>query len=60
MGKIDTETRVTVAEGKYTFIIKTGDYRVNILRYNEPWLTIERGSNAIAALVYELFELKRK
>ncbi len=42
---------VTVADGKYIFISPKDDWRVFVLRYGEPWLTIEAGHNAIAALM---------
>ena len=53
-------TSVTVEEGKYTFRTQATDYRIHVLRYNEPWLIIEKGSNAIAALMNELIEARGK
>ena len=31
------EHRVNVDNGKYTFVVPGGDYRVSILRHGEPW-----------------------
>lgn len=44
---------IKVCDGKYTFVKSPGDYRISILRYDEPWLVIEQGSNAICALLRE-------
>lgn len=50
------ERRISVADGKYEFIIPSDDWRVHVLRYGEPWIKIESGHNAVAALMSELIE----
>jgi len=45
------DLKVSVSNGKYTFIQKTDDWRIHVLRYNEPWLIIEDGHKAILALM---------
>ncbi len=50
-GPVETEN------GKYTFTIPDGDYRVHVMRYGEPWLIIERGCGAIQALIQEVERL---
>jgi hypothetical protein len=52
------ERRIDVDDGKYTFILKAGEYRVHVLRHNEPWLVIEQGTNAVWSLVAELIDAK--
>ena len=49
---------IHVDNKKYTFIHKTGDYRIHILRYGDPWLVLEKGSNAIFSLMAEFEELR--
>ena len=51
------ETRVTVENGKYTFVVKEG--RINILRYGEPWVQNLDcpGSKAVMALIDETEQL---
>ncbi len=48
--------KLNVENGKYTFFQPEGDYRIHVLRHGEPWLVIEKGSNAIAALLHENLE----
>jgi hypothetical protein len=48
-----------VGDGKYTFELHEGDYRVHVLRYGEPWLRVEEGSTALATLLWEVDELKK-
>jgi hypothetical protein len=55
-----TETRISVYDGKYTFVREEGDYRVEILRHGEPWVIIEKGSNAINQLLEEFIELRER
>jgi hypothetical protein len=50
------ERRIDVDDGKYTFILKPGEYRVHVLRHGEPWLVVEQGSKAIWSLVAELID----
>lgn len=45
-----------IDEGKYTFSIPEGDYRIHVLRHGEPWLVIEQGSKAIASMLSELVD----
>lgn len=42
---------VEVDDGKYTFFKLPNDWRIHVYRHKEPWLVIESGSNAIAALM---------
>lgn len=51
-----SERRLTVDDGKYTFFVPPGDYRVHVHRYSEPWVIIEQGCNAVWALVAELID----
>ena len=53
------ERRVSVDSGKYTFVIRDGDYIVRVLRYGDKWLSIEAGSNAVYALVDEIIEARQ-
>lgn len=46
--------RVSVDNGKYTFILNDDDYRIKVLRYDQEWITIETGSKAIHCLMSEL------
>lgn len=50
------DKRVTVANGKYTFIER--DYQVDILRNFEPWISRISGANAIVALMDRVRELE--
>ena len=43
---------VKVQGAKYTFQQPEGDWRIHVLRYGNPWLVIESGHKAIAALLY--------
>lgn len=43
--------RIRLYGGKYEFRTIEGDYRIECLRYDEPWLMFERGHNAIKALM---------
>lgn len=53
MGK--QEHRVSVDNGKYTFIVPADDYRVSILRYGDPWHGPQsEASNALHAAMAEL------
>ena len=45
---------VSVMDGKYTFLTLKDCWKVYVLRYNEPWLVIEAGHNAVAACFREL------
>ncbi len=51
---------ISVDDGKYTFSVPEGDWRVHVLRHNEAWLIIEKGHNAIASLMDELQEARDK
>lgn len=49
------EHRVSVSNGKYTFVIPADDYRVSILRHGEPWHGPQgEASNALHAIMCEL------
>lgn len=50
--------KISILDGKYTFILTQGDYQVHCLLYGEPWWIFERGSRAVAALVRECLDLK--
>jgi hypothetical protein len=52
--------KITVGDGKYTFVRDDGNYEVRVLRYGEDWLTVERGSNAVMALMYRVQDLEEK
>lgn len=56
--KLEPPGEVTVCDGKYRFYLKPGDYRVHVDRHGEPWLSIEQGHKAVAALVDEVTELR--
>lgn len=51
-------SKVAVDNGKYTFEVPDGDWRVHVKRHEEPWLVIEQGSKAIAAMASELADAK--
>ena len=51
---------IAVLDNKYTFRTIDGDYRIECLRYDEPWLTFEQGHKAILALMGEIEELRQK
>jgi len=51
--------KLSVADGKYTFSVPDGDWRVHVERGGEPWVVIEAGHKAVAALVMELEDLRR-
>ena len=44
---------ISVCDGKYTFREPIGDWRIHVLRHRDPWLIIEKGHRAIAALMAE-------
>lgn len=52
--------RLPVDNGKYIFLMYSGDWRIHVLRHEEPWLIIEKGYNAIFALLYECIEAKEE
>lgn len=52
------ERRIDVEDGKYTFVLKSNDYRVHVLRGGEPWHIIEQGCNAVWALVALAVDMK--
>lgn len=52
--------KVTVGDGKYAFFTPAGDWKVHVLRYGEPWLIIEAGHHAVAALMYRIKELEEE
>lgn len=54
------QLKITVLDGKYTFQTIPGDYRIECLRYGEPWLVFEAGHKAILALMGEIDELREK
>jgi hypothetical protein len=47
------EHRIRVENGKYTFI-ERGGFRIDILRYGEPWVEDITASKAIGTLMAEL------
>ena len=58
---MEEESKITVSEGKYTFITYKDDYRVHCLRYGEPWMIFTEGHKALSALISEtLYILKNK
>ena len=48
------------SEGKYTFRVKEGDYRVEVLRCGEPWVVFEFGTKALISILCELEELRER
>jgi len=48
-----SQEKITVNDGKYTFIKNDKDWRVHCLRYDEPWMIFEKGHNAISGLIYQ-------
>lgn len=46
--------KITLNEGKYTFINYKDDWRIYCLRYGEPWVIFEKGHKAISALMWNL------
>lgn len=58
----NNEPRMSVAvnDDKYTFFLKESDWRIHVLRYGEPWLVFDRGTNAIFSLMAELEEAREK
>jgi len=51
---MNSETSVTIENGKYTFTTMPGDYRIHVLRHGQPWLILDEGSKAILALMQEV------
>jgi hypothetical protein len=49
-----------VVVDKYTFTIRTPGCEIAILRHKDMWLTVEKGYNAIAALMEEVHDLREK
>lgn len=45
--------RVSVENGKYTMVENLG-YKIDILRYGEPWITDITGSKALGTMMSEL------
>ena len=53
--------KISVENGKYTFYIPDGDWRVYIDRYDlKEWVIVELGSEAVHALCAELEETRRQ
>ena len=52
--------KIEVQDGKYTFVKEPEYWRVQILRYGQPWHTIELGSRAIFALMHRVEELEKQ
>jgi hypothetical protein len=49
------EHRVSVDNGKYTFVVPAGDFRVSILRNGEPWHGPQaEACTALCAIMAEL------
>jgi hypothetical protein len=48
------QLRLSVDDGKYTFILKGGS--LHILRYGEKWVVQPAGQKAIIALMHEVAE----
>ena len=57
---MEREIEISVSEGKYTFVIYKGDYKVYCLRYGQVWMVFERGYRAIASLLREFQDLRKK
>lgn len=49
---------IAVGDGKYTFSIPEGDYRIHALRHGEPWLVISEGSKALFCALSELADAR--
>lgn len=54
-----SKTKVSVDEGKYTFIIHKNS-RIEILRYGDEWIKdwVGHGANALIAMICELEECR--
>lgn len=52
--------KITTSDNKYTFIVKEGDWEIEVLRNNEPWKTITNGHNAIFRLMSDLEEARKQ
>jgi hypothetical protein len=57
--KVETETKVSLLDGKYTFIINE-QLQVVVLRYGEPWRQFEVGDKAMYSLVTHAIELEEE
>ena len=49
-----SEHRVSVDNGKYTFVLRPTDSKVDVLRDGKPWVTILRPWNALHSALCEL------
>lgn len=56
----EARERIEVDGGKYAFIDPKDDWRIFVLRYGQPWLHIEAGSNAIRELMAEVAEGRKR
>lgn len=56
----DLHEGVSVYEGKYTFSIEPGDYRVQCKRNGEDWVVFEQGCRAVLAVVMELVAARER
>lgn len=52
--------KITVGEGKYTFIKYKNDWHIHCLRYGEPWIIFGKGHNAVNALMWDLEQILEK
>ena len=48
---------IVVSDGKYTFRIRPAG-EIDVLHHGAPWVVIEQGCNAVAALLYRVEELE--
>ncbi len=53
-----SEQRLKTSDGKYEFIVRDGEWRVEVLRNGELWLYIEQGHKAIATLISDCLNLR--
>ena len=56
----DEELKVTVSDGKYTFVLSKGDWRIRCLRNGEPWLVTRQGHNAVSSLLQAMHDAEEE
>lgn len=52
--------RISVDDGKYTFVTPEDNRGIDVLRYGRAWVNIEKGSNAVMALMFKVEELEKE
>jgi hypothetical protein len=49
----ETDTKITVENGKYTFIVEGSTGKVKCERYGEPWFVFDACEKALIALIHK-------